>query len=523
MILIWLIAVPMISGLLSWLLDAKWSIPCRCAALFGSLINLILAILIWIGHAGQFTPGAEGAWLESIHLDWIPRAGISFSLALDGISLLMIMLTALLGTLSVIISWTEIKERVGFFHFNLMWILAGITGVFLAMDLFLFYFFWEVMLVPMYFLIAIWGHERRQYASIKFFLFTQLSGLFMLAAILGLAFIHKSMTGVMSFDYFDLIGLPIDISVARWLMFGFLIAFAVKLPAVPFHTWLADAHTEAPTAGSVILAGLLLKTGAYGMIRFVLPLFPEAAAEIAYPAMLIGVIGIIYGAKLALGQTDMKRLVAYTSVSHLGFVLLGIFSFNTIALQGSIIEMLCHGFSTGGLFILVGLIQEHIHTRDMNRMGGFWSITPRLGGVAMVLALASLGLPGLGNFVGEILILIGAFKVSAVLAVLATVGLVLATVYSLWIIQQTFHGDLTEKWRMPDLRWRHGIVFAAVIFLLLWIGLYPNPVLNTSRPYIRNISETVTATAPPESPLRLEKISYERRNESFSPVATEDP
>ena len=262
--------------------------------------------------------------------------GIHFHLALDGLSLLLLMLTFLLGIMSVLASWTEIQEAVGFFHLNLLWVLAGIAGVFLAMDLFLFYFAWELMLVPMYFLIAIWGHERRVYAAAKFFLFTQLSGLLMLIAILALYFAHHTATGIFTFEYADLLGTPLSSHAALWIMLGFFVAFAVKLPMFPLHTWLPDAHTEAPTAGSVVLAGLLLKTGAYGMLRFVMPLFPAAAHAFAPVAMVLAVIGILYGAILAFAQTDLKRLVAYTSVSHLGFVLLGIFAWNKLALQGAV-------------------------------------------------------------------------------------------------------------------------------------------------------------------------------------------
>ncbi len=272
-------------------------------------------------------------------------------------------------------------------------------------------------------------------------------------------------------------------------MLGFFVAFAVKLPMFPFHTWLPDAHTEAPTAGSVILAGLLLKTGAYGLLRFVLPFFPQSAAQFAPIAMTLGVVGIIYGAILAFAQNDLKRLVAYTSVSHLGFVLLGAFANTELAMQGVIMQMICHGFSTGALFILVGTLQEHIHTRDMNRMGGLWQTVPRMGGVAMFFAMASLGLPGLGNFVGEFLVLVGAFEASKLLTILATIGLVAATIYSLWIIQRSFHGEPRESWQIPDLSLRHLIIFGAMIVTLVWLGLAPQPVLNTARPALQTIQE----------------------------------
>ncbi len=293
----------------------------------------------------------------------------------------------------------------------------------------------------MYFLIALWGHEKRTAAAVKFFIFTQLSGLLMLVSILGLYFIHGRHSGVYTFDYFALLGTSVPSGIAPLILLGFLAAFLVKLPAVPFHAWLPDAHTEAPTAGSVILAGLLLKTGGYGLLRFALPLFPGAAAEIAPLGMALGVIGILYGAVLAFAQTDLKRLVAYTSVSHMGFVLLGIFARNETAMMGAIIQMLSHGISTGALFILAGALQERLHTRDMQRLGGLWAVVPRLGGVWLFFALASLGLPGMGNFIGEFLVLLGAYRVSLPMTVLAALGLVVSTLYAVRMVQKVFFGS----------------------------------------------------------------------------------
>jgi NADH-quinone oxidoreductase subunit M len=346
------------------------------------------------------------------------------------------------------------------------------------------------MIIPMYFMIAIWGHENRVYAANKFFIFTQASGLLMLLSILGLFFVHGAATGKYTFRYFDLLGTQLNPATARWLMLGFFIAFAVKLPAFPFHPWLPDAHTQAPTAGSVILAGLMLKTGAYGLIRFVVPLFPSAAMEFAPVAMTMGVIGIVYGALLAFGQTDLKRLVAYTSVSHLGFVMLGVFAWNELAIQGSIVEMLCHGLSTGALFIIVGILQHHIHTRDMERMGGLWENVPRMGAAAMIFAMASLGLPGLGNFIGEFLVLLGTFRVNVTLTAIATAGLVAATIYSLWIIQRVFHGEHREQWNFPDLNALQTAVMAVLVAGLLWIGLYPVPVLDAARGAIQEMQRS---------------------------------
>jgi NADH-quinone oxidoreductase subunit M len=364
MILLWLILILIAAGLLSWL-TARWSnsLP-RWITLFAVSLDLVLSLMLWNRHADRLTANAPGGWFEQASWSWIPEFGIHFHLALDGLSLVLVVLTFFLGIIAVLASWTEIQDEVGFFHFNLNWILAGITSVFLAMDLFLFYFAWELMLIPMYFLIAMWGHERRIYAAIKFFIFTQLSGLLMLLAILGLYFAHQAQTGIYTFAYSDLLGTVLDPGLARWLMLGFFIAFAVKLPMFPFHTWLPDAHTEAPTAGSVILAGLLLKTGGYGLLRFVLPLFPEASREFAPIAMTLAVIGILYGAVMAFAQSDFKRLVAYSSVSHLGFVLLGVFSWNEWALQGALMQMVCHGVSTGGLFFVAGALQQRMHTRE---------------------------------------------------------------------------------------------------------------------------------------------------------------
>ncbi len=486
MTLLWLILVLVAGGLGAWL-AARWSpLLARWITLAALTVDLVLTLGLWARTPGP-VPVTGGPWIESLRLPWIPSLGISFHLAVDGLSLLMLLLTFVLGILSTAVSWSEIGERTGFFHLNLLWILAGVVGVFTALDLFLFYFFWELMLVPMYFLIAIWGHERRAYAAIKFFLFTQASGLLMLLGILGLYFAHGRATGNFTFDYPELLGTRLPPGLAMGLMLGFFVAFAVKLPALGLHTWLPDAHTEAPTAGSVILAGLLLKTGAYGILRFAVPLFPEASVRFAPVAMAAGALGILYGAVLAYAQTDLKRLVAYTSVSHLGFVLLGIYAWNRLALQGVVMQMICHGLSTGGLFILVGILQERIHTRDLGKMGGLWATAPRMGAMGMVLAMASLGLPGLGNFVAEILILVGAFARSVPWTVLATVGLVAATVYSLRIVARVFHGENASGWSIRDLGLRDVAVLGTTVVLLVWLGLYPRPVLRTAGPALAGI------------------------------------
>lgn len=489
MILTALIFIPLIGGLLAWAVAGKNATLARWISVAALAIDAALISPFWCKTSGALNVTGGGAWLESFSRPWIPSLGIQFHLAIDGLSLVLVSLTIFLGVLSVFCSWTEIKERVGFFHFNLLWILSGIIGVFLALDLFLFSFFWELMLIPMYFLIVLWGHGNKVYAAVKFFLFTQASGLLMLIAILGLYFVHGRATGIYTFDYPLLLGTPMTFVTGMVLMLGFLAAFAVKLPVVPFHTWLPDAHSEAPTAGSVILAGLLLKTGGYGLFRFIVPLFPEAARAFAPVALILAVVGILYGAVVAMGQTDLKRLIAYTSVSHLGFVLLGVFSFNQVAWQGAVMQMVAHGLSTGALFILVGGLYERIHTRDMEKMGGLWTTAPRMGAMAMFFSMASLGLPGLGNFVAEILVLVGSYQANAWLTAFATFGLVAATIYSLWILQKAFQGPVKIE-KMADLSFREMGILGLLVLGLLWIGFYPQPILKAADQALVALNQT---------------------------------
>jgi NADH-quinone oxidoreductase subunit M len=491
MILLCLILILIAGGVMASIVARTSALAARWTAIVAIAINFALTLFLWARHYGQIAFAPHGRWLEEIDWIWIPRFGIHLHLALDGLSLLLLLLTFFLGIVSVLASWSEIRTSVGFFHLNLLWVLAGIVGVFLAVDLFLFYFAWEVMLVPMYFLIAIWGHENRVYAAIKFFLFTQLSSLLMLIAILTLYFIHHAATGAFTFEYDDLLGTPLGPHTGLLLMLGFFVAFAVKLPVVPLHTWLPDAHTEAPTAGSVILAGLLLKTGAYGMLRFVVPLFPDAARQFAPYAMALGAAGIIYGALLAFGQTDLKRLVAYSSVSHLGFVLVGIFAWNDLALEGALMGMLAHGLSTGALFVLVGALQERTHTREISRLGGLWATIPRLSGVALFFALGSLGLPGLGDFVGEFLVLEGTVRGHPLVTVASAIGILASTFYALRFVQGAFQGPNVNQWTLADLFSREVLALAPMVVLLLWLGLYPQPVFNTFGPAMHYMQQTV--------------------------------
>ncbi|WEK21151.1 MAG: NADH-quinone oxidoreductase subunit M [Candidatus Pedobacter colombiensis] len=512
MILIYLIGILIGGGILSFLLGLwnkhfpRWIALCTVTGCFITLVSF------WVHHYTEINVSASSDWLVDYQRDWIPAFGISFHLAIDGLSLLLLVLTLFIGILAVLCSWNEVKERVSFYYFNLLWILAGISGVFLAVDLFLFYFFWELMLIPMYFLIGIWGSEKREYAAYKFFIFTQASGLLMLLAILGLYFIHGRNTGIYTFNYFQLLGTSIPPNTGFWLMLGFMIAFVVKLPIVPFHSWLPDAHSEAPTAGSLILAALLLKTGAYGMLRFVLPLFPEAARELAPWAMLLGVIGIIYGAILSYAQTDLKRLVAYTSISHMGFVMLGIFAFNELALQGVVMQLVTHAISTGALFIMAGMLKERLHTRDLNQMGGLWSQMPQMGAVSILLAMASLGLPGLGNFVAEFLILLGAFKANLLLTIIATIGLIFSAIYALRIVQKIFFGPAKTTDPIHDFSWRETLIMASLAFSLIWLGLYPQPIINTAKPIVNKLEKLFPAPPITSTTYRSVIIKKEEHN-----------
>jgi NADH-quinone oxidoreductase subunit M len=488
-----LILIPILAAPFAWM-GQQWSRSApRWIAIGALAVDCLLALLLG-GQDHAVQASGNGAWLVESHISWIPRWGISLHLGLDGLSLILIVLTAFIGVVAVIASWTEIQSRVGLFHCNVLLALGGVIGVFLAIDLFLFFFFWELMLIPMYLLIVIWGHTNRQYASFKFFLFTQAGSLVLLVAIVTLALLHQQATGRPSFDYGDLMGLTLTSEMARWLMLAFLIGFLVKLPAPPFHTWLPDTYTEAPTGATIILAGILAKTGAYGLLRFTIPLFPEAMSEFAPIVMGLGAVGILYAAVLACAQTDIKRLVAYSSVSHMGFILLGAFAGTELALQGVVMQMVAHGLSTGGLFLLTGALEERYQTREMGQMGGLWSVTPRLATMALFFACASLGLPGLANFIGEFLVLFGSYATQPVMIILASFGMVMAAIYSLGMMQRTFFGRQQDTRTAPDLS---NVAFGTVLFiaaLQLWLGLYPRVVLSTAQPVMEQLVQAVVAS-----------------------------
>lgn len=490
-----LIAVPLIAGLLCWLIEKKNAKLSRWTALAGMTITLALSLVLYgLGDFSTFSASNGLPWAARFEMAWIPILGIRFALAMDGLSLLMIILTAFLGIMAVGCSWGEIRHRVGFFHLNLLWSLAGVIGVFLAIDLFLFFFFWEMMLLPIYFLIALWGHDvkdkagnvlkSKSVAATKFFIYTQASGLMMFVGIAMLALIAFAQNGTLSFHYHDLLGTNLG-SYEYVIMLLFFVGFAVKLPIFPLHGWLPDAHAQAPTAGSVDLAGILIKTAAFGLLRFVLPLFPQASAQFAPIAIALGAIGVFYGAFAAFAQTDMKRLLAYTSISHMGFVVLAIYAGTLISLQGLMVQMLAHGLSSAALFIMAGQLYERLHTRDMTKMGGMWGQFRYLAPLLMFFCAALLGIPGTGNFIGEILILLGAFNEFPIATIILAISFVVAGLYALILIYQALFGDnttaqLTNK-PIFDLGKRELAMLSVLAVGLVWLGLYPQTVLDKSQ------------------------------------------
>lgn len=478
-----LIAVPAATALLLALIRPL-NIPLlRIVAMVGSLITLGLALAVF----ADFRSGDAGFQMTE-QVAWIPEWGITYTLGVDGISLLLVVLTALIMPLVLLASWEQTDRAKGF-YIALTTMQTALIGLFLALDLILFYAFFEIMLVPMYALIGIWGGDNRRYASIKFFLYTFVGGLLMLIAILYLA----AQAGG-SFAYADVLAVDLSRTEQLWLFWAFFIAFAIKLPLFPLHTWLPDAHTEAPTVGSVVLAAVMLKIGGYGFLRFNLPLFPEATELYAGPILAAGVIGVLYGALVAMVQSDIKRLVAYSSVAHLGFIAIGIFALQPVAAGGAVVQMVNHGLTTGTLFLLIGFMYDRTHSRAIADYSGLMRATPVFGGLFLFAVMSSIALPGLNGFVGEFPILIGTYQTVPWAAVTAAFGVIFAALYLLWAYQRMFHGPVGgHAETMTDLTGREIAVVAPLLVLMLAIGLYPKPLYDRVTPTVEQVIAQVEA------------------------------
>ncbi len=460
-----------------------------------SLLTFAVTLGLWA--AFDQSPAAESFQFVE-RAPWIPAFGIEYYLGIDGLSLMLVVLTGFLTPIALLTSWDSIEEKVKEFSIFMLVLETAMIGVFCALDLFLFYVFWDILLIPMYFLIGIWGYDQRVYAAVKFILYTLAGSVLMLIAIIGLSWMHQAATGEYSFDLMKLYALEIPFSTQYWLFLAFAVAFAIKVPLFPFHTWLPDAHVQAPTAGSVILAGVLLKMGGYGLIRFAFPLFPEAGAYFAPMIGWLSAIAIVYGALVAMVQPDMKKLVAYSSVSHMGFVVLGIAALNVQGLQGASYQMLAHGVSTGALFALVGMMSDRRHTRLITEYGGIKSVMPKLTAAFLIITLSSVGLPSMNGFVGEFLIMLGAFKWDPKFVVIAGLGVILSAVYMLWMFQRVFYGPVTNDHNkgLPDLSIREWAIVGPLAAMAIFMGVFPNVFLKPMEPAVRRIVERVQAHQP---------------------------
>jgi NADH-quinone oxidoreductase subunit M len=529
-----IVFLPLAGALLVLLAGGRGNRPERegfvkTLALAVSLITFVATLYLW----WRFDPlSADFQFIEK-HA-WLPQFGISYHLGVDGISLFLIVLTGFLTPLALLSSWASVHKSVKMFAFFLLALETAMLGVFVSLDLFLFYVFWDAMLIPMYFLIGIWGYDRRIYAAVKFILYTMAGSVLMLIAIIGLAYAHAATANQPSFNLLDLYGIRLSLGMERWFFLAFTVAFAIKVPLFPFHTWLPDAHVEAPTAGSVILAGVLLKMGTYGLLRFSFPLFPNAAAEWAPVLAVLAVIGIIYGALVAMVQPDMKKLVAYSSVSHLGFVVLGLCSTTVNGVQGALYQMLNHGVSTGGLFMVVGMLSDRRHTRLISEYGGLKAVTPRLVAAFLLITLSSIALPGLNGFVGEFLILLGAFRWHPRYAAVAATGVILSAVYMLWMFQRVNYGDVTNEKnrRLPDLSSREWAMMVPTIAIAIVMGVIPGVFLRPMEPSVVRVLERISGTqtrtsqnvhpAPANSPRIPPAFAAERLWRGVAPSSAPD-
>src|SRR5216117_14609 len=486
-----LLAWPLVAAAIVLVAPERWA---KHLALVATLLEFALSVPLW----WRFVP-ANGMQFTQVFA-WIPAWGIHYRVGVDGISLFLVLLTTFLTPLSVLGSYQYITKRERAFYALLLVLTTGMIGVFVALDLFLFYVMWEVMLIPMYFLIGVWGGENRLYAAIKFFIYTMFGSLLMLVAILGLVFAVAGKTGVVSFDYDYLLGHLGDLGRAAWWFFGaFFLAFAIKVPMFPFHTWLPDAHVEAPTAGSVLLAGVLLKMGTYGFLRFAVPFFPGVALHPTVQAAIVALalIGILYGGLVAMVQPDFKKLIAYSSVAHLGFVMLGIWALTLQSVQGALLVMINHGISTGALFFLAGMLYERRHSRLIEAFGGIAKVVPLLAAVLTIVSLSSIGLPATNGFVGEFLVLLGTFRTYPVAATIATAGVIVAAMYLLPALQRVIFNPLDKSVneKLADLSPREIAVLVPLLACIVWVGVYPKPILQRMEPSAQQLIQSVRVNA----------------------------
>jgi NADH-quinone oxidoreductase subunit M len=480
---------PAAGALLILLINRQNGNAIRWVANIVALAGFVVSLPLWF----WFNPQA-GDFQFVERAQWIPSVGAEYFLGVDGLSTLLILLTTMMGFIAVLSSWTAITERVKEYYMFLLLLQTGMLGAFMALDFLLFFLFWEVMLVPMYFLIGIWGSDNRLYSAIKFFLYTLVGSVVMLLGILALYFYNHTLTGVYTFDITQFHKLAVPYDVQWWVFLAFFLGFAIKVPMFPFHTWLPDAHTDAPTAGSVILAAVLLKMGTYGFLRFSLPILPDASRHFVPMMAVLSIIGIVYGALVALAQKDWKRLVAYSSVSHMAVVMLGMFALNPLGITGSIIQQLNHGISTGALFLLVGVVYERRHTREISEYGGLSKVMPVYAAIFLVMTMSSIGLPTLNGFIGEFLILQGVFVASKVWAAFAASGVVLGAAYMLYLYQRTMFGKIEnpKNERLLDLSHREFVTFAPLLVLAVWMGIYPAPFLLRLEKSVQHIVERVS-------------------------------
>jgi NADH-quinone oxidoreductase subunit M len=484
---------PVVGALILLFVNKRQADTIRWIANVFGVLGFVVSVPLWF----RYDPKGE-AWQFVERAEWIPSIGAEYFLGVDGFSVLLILLTTLMGLIAILSSWTAITERVKEYYIFMLVLQTGMLGAFISLDFLLFFLFWEVMLVPMYFLIGIWGGGRRLYSAIKFFLYTLVGSVVMLLGILALYFFHQSVTGVPSFDVTQLQQLTIPFNLQKWVFLSFFLGFAIKVPMFPFHTWLPDAHTDAPTAGSVILAAVLLKMGTYGFIRFSLPILPDASRYFVPLMIGLSIVGIVYGALVALAQSDWKRLVAYSSVSHMAMVMLGMFALTPVGIMGSMVQQLNHGISTGALFLIVGIVYERRHTREISEYAGLSKVMPVFAAIFMIMTMSSIGLPTLNGFIGEVLILQGVYVVNKIWAGVAASGIVLGAVYMLWLYQRTMFGKVENPANasLTDLSGREVATFVPLILLAVWIGLYPSPFLRRLESSVARVVARVNTAYP---------------------------